>query len=141
MKHTQRSWALFNKSTIYHPDGTKYMTRYRLLQTPWFGIRVHHIHSSDLARDFHDHPWSFVSLLLAGSYDEERPGAPPLRRRRWSLAFRGAEALHTVKLQRPCWTLVFTGKLRREWGFRTADGWLSHTEYVERLYGGEIPYA
>lgn len=41
------------------------LTRYFLLQTRWLGVYLHHLHASDDDRAMHDHPWTFVSLLLS----------------------------------------------------------------------------
>ncbi|MGH8073691.1 MAG: hypothetical protein ACREO4_06415 [Lysobacter sp.] len=66
-------------------DGTAYMDRYWLVRIgrdgvdehgqpkPWISLRVHHIRSSDIGRHFHDHPWTFVSLVLFGGYHEDKP--------------------------------------------------------------------
>jgi hypothetical protein len=54
------------------PDKT-YLRRWYLIETPWFGLKLHHILRSDQPnRGFHDHPWSFVSFKLRGSYTELR---------------------------------------------------------------------
>lgn len=49
------------------------MIRYKLLHTPWFGLYFHRIMRSDMGRHFHDHPWSFLSLILRGGYTEHTP--------------------------------------------------------------------
>lgn len=62
---------------IIGKPGDPMMHRWRLLQTPWFGIYVHLIYREDLDPVPHDHPWAFWSLILRGSYVEElhdRPG-------------------------------------------------------------------
>lgn len=35
--------------------------------------RLHHICTADLDREFHTHPWSFISIVLSGGYIERRP--------------------------------------------------------------------
>jgi hypothetical protein len=54
-------------------DPRPLMTRWRILTTPWFAIKLHHFHRSDEDRELHDHPWLFVSLILRGGYNEVRP--------------------------------------------------------------------
>lgn len=62
----------FKKQIIRHEDGTPYMIR-RAINTPLGGIKLHHILLSDEDRDCHDHPWSFLSIILWGGYFEHRP--------------------------------------------------------------------
>lgn len=88
---------------LYHADGTIYMERYWvvpsrdpgsaskegcfvagwrqrpiiwLLQRFGVAIRLHCIHSPDLDREMHDHPWTFASVVLRGWYAEARPQHP-----------------------------------------------------------------
>lgn len=35
--------------------------------------RLHNICTADLDREFHNHPWSFISIVLRGGYVERRP--------------------------------------------------------------------
>ena len=42
-----------------------------LLQRFGIAVRVHEILRSDLGRDPHNHPWSFLSIILFGCYHEE----------------------------------------------------------------------
>src|ERR1700728_4812444 len=84
-------WA-FMEGLDVGTDGDPYLDRLRLVQTPWFGVYLHHIHRADRERDPHDHPWWFASLVLAGSYEEDvwpdkaAPGQWLTRERgRWSL--------------------------------------------------------
>ncbi len=73
--HGQR-WAFMATLRVPNLDGTPYLTRLRFVQTPWFGIYLHQIHTKDWDRHLHDHPWRFASLVLSGAYCEkvaERP--------------------------------------------------------------------
>jgi len=138
-------WAFFSRFDIRDPDGTLYLRRWRILQTPWFAIYLHKIATPDKDRDLHDHPWSFASLVLLGGYDEllhEHPaddaidGYRPMGghvRRGWlSIAFRRATDAHRItRLHRtPTWTLVLTGARRRSWGFYTAHGYVDWKTYL-----------
>jgi hypothetical protein len=38
-----------------------------------FSIRIHHWMASDDDRNFHDHPWWFITLVLKGSYTDMSP--------------------------------------------------------------------
>lgn len=138
-------WALFERFDIRGEDGELYLRRWRIVQTPWFGIYLHKIATPDKDRDLHDHPWPFLSVVLRGGYDEllhEHPaddamqGYRPLGglvRRRWlSFGFRRSTDAHRiVRLHRtPTWTLVFVGRRRRDWGFYTERGWVQWECYL-----------
>jgi hypothetical protein len=123
----------------YRHDIGDYMRRW-ILQTPLGTLRLHHIMRPDDARDFHDHPWSFVSLVVWGWYIEERPGWPVLgelrpvirRRRIGGLAHRRATDLHAITHVAPggCWTAVISGPRVRRWGFQTPSGWVYWRDYT-----------
>ncbi len=129
--------------------GSVYMRRWRMLHTRWFGVRVHNIVRSDSDRELHDHPFTFLSLILWGGYYEHRKDGS----RTWygpgSLVLRTAETLHRLELKEVqvprtarvvphaeptivgiekrevgAWTLVFRGPMRRQWGFDTDEGWV-----------------
>lgn len=110
------------------PGKRPLLVRYYLLRTPWFAIFLHHLLRSDNARDPHDHPWTFVSVLLSGGYWENTPSGR-FWRRRWSVLYRPATWLHYLELERPVWTLVFRFRTVREWGFSTPRGWIHYLQY------------
>jgi hypothetical protein len=108
------------------------LTRYYLIDTRWFALYLHHLQASDEDRALHDHPWSFVTVLLSGGYYEHvRIGIATVRqwRRRFSVLWRPAEWQHRLELVRPTWTLVLRLRRRREWGFITSRGWLHWKAY------------
>lgn len=107
-----------------------YMERWTLT-TPLGQVRLHHILRGDDDRHFHDHPFDFVSLILAGGYMEHRPGKPQRVCLPKTLVRHRAEDLHYLKLLggRPAWTLVFATPKRREWGFATEEGWVDARDY------------
>ena len=155
------------KTPYWHLDG--YMERYWLIPTKdagsagstgcytakwyrnpfvWFcqllgvSVRVHHILSSDPGRDFHDHPWPFVTIILKGGYFESRPrydrsglylGAETKWHGAGSVLYRPAKAWHRLALWRDhyaipkdvviptrldsAWTLFIMGPYQQKWGF------------------------
>lgn len=129
-------WALFTKEELSYSPTDPYLTRYRLIQTPWFGIFVHVIHRADREKHaWHDHPWPFVSILLRGGYTEGRPSpfrniiSFPKHRKAPSIAYRPRNSFHhIVELDRtPTITLMLVGKRQGNWGFLTEDGnWHPH---------------
>lgn len=153
----KRGWG-FYASHIGAP-GNIYMRRFILLLPFGLGtIRLHNIMRSDDDRHLHDHPFDFTSFLLNGGYIEAVPcescGGTRVerdhagvshpcqdcwdgRRRnvwpRFSIVRRSAEALHSLTLERPVWTLVFAGPKRRDWGFDTEIGWISNERYLDEF--------
>jgi hypothetical protein len=82
------------------------LTRYHLVATRWFGIYLHHLHVSDEDRALHDHPWSFVTVLLSSGYWEWTGrtlpgGVTRIWRRRLSVLYHPAEYAHRLELVRP----------------------------------------
>lgn len=106
-----------------------------VLMRRWFAhlgavsVLVHKFESSDdTSLGLHDHPWSFLTIVLWRGYDELRPESV-VRRRPGSIAFRRAEDLHAVRLRGgPSWSICITGPRRREWGFQTAKGWVARRD-------------
>lgn len=105
-----------------------------------FSIRLHHWIASDDQRYFHDHSWSFASLILKGGYTEWTPTpidevvgmGPRVGRRygRWSLLKRPAEWKHTVEVESGgAWTLMLTGREKRVWGFWVGGKFRKRNKY------------
>lgn len=118
------------------------MIRYRLVETRWGELYMHHFLRSDVDRDLHDHPWDFISFILTTGYWEDRPRYPcnllfcrghegvhevytvwhpPL-----SFNRKRAEESHRVDLPtgRTVWSLIWVSPKRRLWGFHTRHGWV-----------------
>ncbi len=120
----RQKWALLAGLDI-GAEGDPYLDRLRLVQTPLFGIYLHHIHRPDKDPDPHDHPWSFVSVVLAGGYTEtvwpdktRRFRSADRTRGRWSARRMSRRAAHIItSCDGPLWTLVITGPRRGGWGF------------------------
>jgi len=113
--------------------GVLYLRRLHLIQTPWFAIMLHWIVRPDPQPDTHDHPVSFLSIMLRGWYWEcvsggrGEPGLCVFRR--W-FNFKRATDRHRIVATSPsCVSLVFAGPVVRSWGFHTARGWVPWREY------------
>lgn len=119
-----RLWSIGSRFDIPNLDNPEelYLTRWRLIQTPWFGVYLHRMLGPDSRPTLHDHPWSFLSIVLRGAYIERRLDPDTrrihLRKVRWVNRMRTHDA-HAIKrlLRVPTWTLVFVGKRRRAWGY------------------------
>lgn len=96
-------------------------TRYTLLWTPWFTIYLHRLVALVAHPQCHDHPWWFVALLLKGGYNEFHDGVWTWRRP-GSVLFRPAAFSHNVVTKGVSWSVIVTGKKKREWGFQDCHG-------------------
>lgn len=132
-----------------------YMRRWYLIRVPrLFSVRVHHIRLPDEDRWPHDHPWTFLSVILRGGYRESwctpetfqfgMPRSVPnphwgqdqwvgfARRHVRRFSFHRATDLHRItefdRGSKGAWTLILTGPEGREWGFRTDEGWVSRVD-------------
>jgi hypothetical protein len=93
-----------------------------------FGIYIHHLRRSDIARHHHDHPWTFISLILTGSYIEHTPEGSR-RYRRGRVLYRPATWQHHLELDAPAWTLIVRFQRQRTWGFHTEEGFVPFHAY------------
>jgi hypothetical protein len=122
--------------------GKPYMERWAL-RTFLGHLRIHKITASDdPSQPFHDHPMSFVSLILTGGYLELRPGRCAREFFSGDINFCRAEEAHCLLLRKGAlpvrddgpvettWTLVVSGRPYRDWGFLTEDGWVGHEDYL-----------
>lgn len=137
------------RADIGRPEGL-YLTRWVLLGSRYGppgsrAVFLHRFHRSD-PDHLHDHPWGFVSVILAGGYWEHTPADPknpagPTRRRWYSpgrILVRPADWRHRIELApgRKCWTLIFRGVKLKEWGFFCPNGYIDWRKYVSRLDAG-----
>lgn len=127
-------------SHLYHGDGSAYMLRFWLIAPSWWtlgwAVRLHFIATADDDRHLHDHPFSFLSIVLRGWYVELRPverdprfvkGAEPCymtQRKPGDIAWRPCFQRHRIShvSQGGVWTLVITTPARQPWGFYTPKG-------------------
>lgn len=125
----------FKKVVITRVDGQPYLIRWHLVRSRWGTIMLHKILLSDEGCP-HDHPWSFTSIMLHGSYMELEYKKDLIVGARSFIApciiRRPAEWTHKLLLRKPCWTLVITSTYKRKWGFWTPRGWLRHNDYTPR---------
>lgn len=118
-------------------DGrTPLLIRWVLFRVPAFGIFLHKLCRSDYDRALHNHPWSFISIVLKGGYFEVHDHTVDREQKKFwrgpgEVMLRPAEWRHRVEIGRdpytrqtkPAWTLVFVGRRVQRWGFFLPDGW------------------
>lgn len=116
-------WGL-NQTFVIGRQDNPMMKRWRLIQTPLFGLYVHFIYREDLDPIPHDHPWTFWRMVLRGGYDEiyHDDPASPGEQTRFILPWRPnrfpTSAAHRIVFVRPgTVSLVLVGRKRRTWGF------------------------
>jgi hypothetical protein len=110
--------------------GTEYMMRFHMRSARGRNRRFHLISADDPGRDWHDHPWDYVTRLLSGSYIEHTPDGS-VTYGPGDVLVRKADQLHRLELvSGPVWTYFVTGRFRRTWGFMTERGWIPFREYA-----------
>lgn len=131
-------WCVWRWATV----DSEYITRLHLVKTPWFALCLHWIHKPDPEPYHHDHPVSFLSVILRGGYTEHRinhlyEGDPT---HNWFNFVRAtAGDRHTITYVKPhTLTLCFMGPKTREWGFHTNTGWVHWKDYYARKRGVEV---
>jgi len=153
MKHdVRRDSRLRRRLTLSH-DGRPFLDRWGIVHERIGGFYLHHIAGPDPGMDLHDHPWSFVSIILRGSYTEQTAEAreacllaeiaeqwPETSERSWrrfSIHRMPLTIAHRITAVEPgTWTLVLRGPTRRKWGFYLPDCWTVWTSYP---YGTRRP--
>lgn len=95
-------------------------TRYTLLRTRWGNVYLHRLRALKEPPECHDHPWSFVTFILWGGYNEYHAGTWTWRRP-GSILFRPAEFSHNVVTRGTAWSIVVVSRKRRDWGFHKCD--------------------
>ncbi len=110
-----------------------YITRLHVVKTPWFAVCLHWINHPDPEPHLHDHPVTFLSLVLRGWYSEERERGRwygMYMRRWWNFIRATPEDRHQIIRCKPgTLTLCFMGPKTREWGFHTETGWVHWKTY------------
>lgn len=137
-------WWLFNGygDDIACSEDVRHTKKYSWLPS----IRVHHILREDFARDMHDHPWDARSIILKGSYTEERMlwyAESPETEGLYTIAIKDYErkAGDTATLkygeyhnitsvsEGGVWTLFFTYDYKGYWGFFVDGKKVEHNLY------------
>lgn len=129
--------------------GADYLHRYYLFlkNRSWFpfNVTLHKIVQSD-APLFHDHPWSFFTIIIKGGYYEWTPlvnqkgekfGEIAKWRGPGSIILHKATDYHWLELEmnKPAVTLFFMGRRKRHWGFlvpmrNKKHRWIRNDHYV-----------
>ncbi len=130
---TGTAWCVWRWTDV----ASEYITRLHILKTPWFAICLHWIRKPDPEPYLHDHPVSFLSLILRGWYSEIRHKKSgrwsewAVLHHRWFNFIRATrDDSHSIDTCDPrTVTLCFMGPKVREWGYHTDDGWVYWRDY------------
>lgn len=131
-----------------NPDGAYLRRWYLLPRNRFLNVYLHQFLRDDDDRALHDHPWPWLSFLLAGAYIEHTIAAGGIHRRTWrehgSLKVSGPWRAHRIELVKseagpaPCWTVFITGPVIRNWGFLCAQrGWVPWQRFTAPGKPGE----
>lgn len=104
----------------FTPSG--YLTRLFLAHTPWGGVMVHFINGPDPEPDPHNHPVTFLSLILRGGYYETVYNVGRFYRNWFNFVRAGTHIHRIVSVKPGTVTLVLYGPRRLTWSFFTKDG-------------------
>jgi hypothetical protein len=108
-----------------------YLTVFVFLRLGRLSVCVHHFHRGDEERDCHDHPFSFLSLVLRGAYREHLFSGASIERGWLSLRWRSALHRHRIELiKAPLWTLCIKWAKGREWGFWPDGVFIPWRDYI-----------
>ncbi len=127
---TGTRWCLWRWTEV----DSEYITRLHVLKTPFFAVCVHWILKPDPEPWLHDHPVTFLSIILRGGYSEKRQWMwfePVVRTHRWFNWIRADKRdKHTIVDVKPnTLTLCLMGPKTRTWGFHTEAGWIDWQTY------------
>lgn len=106
-----------------------------------YTLRLHRILRPDADRCPHDHPYWMVRLIVKGGYIEEcGPERRVEHRRPGDITLHPPLFQHRILelLDRESWSLVITGPHERQWGFYTAQGWMSCADFVQAATQGVL---
>lgn len=145
-------WAFMERFEIPNLDDPSqtYLSRIRIVQTPWFALYLHRMDGPDSRPTLHDHPWNFLSVVLRGGYIERRLDPHTMLvdenhrvRRINRVRTHDAHAIKTL-LRVPTWTLMLVGPRCRTWGYLehrfNLNAW-HWTEFNLHRHAGEFDRA
>lgn len=134
-------WWLFNPygNDQSLPDGKRHKAKYSWLPS----VRIHHILREDYARDMHDHPWDARTIILKGSYYEDRlfqhKAHPSIlkteeyhRKAGDTATLKFGEYHNITSVSRGgVWTMFITWKYQGTWGFFVNGRKVPHYDYTD----------
>lgn len=119
-----REWIINKAKKDPGPHFKGFMRRYFLFRSRYFSITINNIRRSDGTDMFHNHPYSYISLVLRGEYIEELVNKDRsvifLTRSTGDVCYRHKSTLHRIHKaygENGVWTLFIRwGDGQGEWG-------------------------
>jgi hypothetical protein len=130
----RRLRAFLTNPEIIGPSECPLIYRWTLVNTRFGKLLVHRFlpHADDRAE--HDHPSSFLTIVLRGHYVDENPNGRDFVRAP-TIRWRPATHRHRTRVgPRGCLTIVVMGPKRRRWGFWKDGQWYFWKDH-ERIFG------
>jgi hypothetical protein len=114
-----------------------YLKRFTLLQIGRLHIRIHRIESTDQTSGYHNHPFSYVSIPLKGSYVEKYPDGSHKKVSLFNIAVRAHNVYHRIEqIHGNVYTLFITWSSKsRSWGIINNDTAIEPGMYQRRVNG------
>lgn len=112
-------WLLPYKDIGWAEIGEEF-TRFTVIKSRWGNIYLHRLKAETPHPECHDHPWSFITLLIAGGYDELHNGKWQ-HRSPGNVLYRPANWSHNVVTSGISWSVVATAAKTRDWGFHPCE--------------------
>lgn len=111
------------------------MRRWIVVESRWFRVAVHHFPANGIEDDDpHDHPRGFITIVLRGSYEDERRDGHRKAMRPGVVRYRPAAYSHRAHAgPRGCWTLTFQGEQTRDPGYWRDGVWIARKTYLARF--------
>lgn len=107
------------------------------LKFPLFKVRLHRFFPNTSDRDTHDHPWSFLTIVVQGGYTDVTLDGKVDKMRPGSIRWRSADHAHkTFAGPKGCTTIVIGPHASRTWGFFVDGKWMQWKVYMARFGHG-----
>lgn len=129
---TGKYWIITGRPHKDHGVEVPYLIRYFVFRSKYLTIYIHRFLRSDLD-DLHDHPWSFMTYIIEGSYKEHTfYGVNERSINKNRLVFKNNKDFHRVEVnenlpiedkEKGCLTLFVCGPKTKEWGFLDKGKW------------------
>lgn len=90
-------------------------TYWTILSLPWFSVYLYKVSESD--KEFHNHLWSFISIILKGRCTDlnvisHSPRKFKVTRRKFlNIKKYSSSEYHCIKITKPVYVLCITGKI------------------------------
>lgn len=136
---------------VIAPEGEPYLLRWHIIpRNEKANVYMHLMLKGDAGREFHDHPWDSLSVVVSGGYTEtmsdyeydSKLGYVDIltskQRESGNTHFRRADESHRLDMTKDhkyALTMFSTGPKVRDWGFSTDEGWVHWEEYVSNKEG------